>query len=219
MPQLTRRRPSNPVRRSFAIFIGLAFMVPLLCSSSLSPDFLVVGIGDSITYGTPDPDLGWLPVLVRSAQGKIEAENGGIPGARTDQMLQRVRASVGRPARLVFVMGGTNDISQGVPTRAIVANLRAILETVAGRGIPVVLLTIPPRTDPAFAAQTDALNRAIVALGASERVSVIDVYPALATADRTYRPGLTLDGLHPSPAGYETIATVIRRDLRSPTLP
>lgn len=170
----------------------------------------LVTLGDSITAGA------W-PGDIVAADGKvILLHNAGVGGNTTAQMLARLSTDVlAQSPDVVTVMGGTNDVGQNVPQETTIANLRAIVEAIKAANVKVVLLTIPPRTDPSFAAPIRSLNATIQALAGSEGVALADIYPALAQADGTYAPGLTADGVHPSVAGNAAIALVVEDALRA----
>jgi lysophospholipase L1-like esterase len=197
--------------RPTTIFIGVVLFASIGMSTSARAAYRIVALGDSITYGTPDPAVGWLNGLLHDEAGRIDVENAGVPGERTDQMLARVYPSVvAQYPRLVFVMGGTNDISQGVPLSAVESNLGAIVDRAQASDITVILLTIPPRGDETYAVETAEVNSAIWRLGALKGVQVVDIHGALSAPDGTYRPGMTVDGVHPSKAGYAVIAETVR---------
>ena len=101
-------------------------------------------------------------------------------------MLARLDATVlALGPRVVFLMGGTNDVTQGRPVTAAVANLHSIVDRLKARDIEVVLFTVPPRNEPTYAAPTLALDRAITRLARDERVPVIDAFGVLAGPDGT----------------------------------
>jgi acyl-CoA thioesterase I len=179
-------------------------VVTLVIASSTGPGIgRIVALGDSITHGYPDAATGWTDGL-----GLVDE---GIPGERTDQMLARLPTILTTRPRLVLVMGGTNDLTQGVAQSTIIANLRAITDVARTSRVPVGLLTIAPRSDPSWVGPTDALNQQIQSLARTAGIPLIDVHSVLAGPDGTYAPGLSIDGLHPSPAGYAKIAAIVQR--------
>lgn len=194
--------------------------VVLLALTGFLPRMPVTGgtlaLGDSITYGTPDPASGWVATLEGSDTGFASIVNAGVSGDRTDQMLARLERSLlaGRPTR-ILVLGGTNDIAQGVPVATIAANLERIVERGSAAGAQMVLLTIPPRAEREYLAATVALDAAIDEIGGQRGVQVIDINGALAASDGTFRTDLTDDGIHPNAAGYRLMAMTIAAALRA----
>jgi len=95
-------------------------------------------------------------------------------------------------------------------------------------GIKVVLATIPPwgvgalttEADPSPARfeRIDALNQWILAYGMEQGIPVVDYHAALQAADgENYVPSLTVDGCHPSPAGYDLMTPLTERAIQDAT--
>ena len=87
-------------------------------------------------------------------------------------------------------------------------------------GITPILATIPPWGPGALAESADPsperytlvnqLNQWIKSYGAQMGLIVLDYHSALEAADgQTYVPDLTLDGVHPSPAGYALMIPMV----------
>ncbi len=162
-----------------------------------------VFLGDSITenWKLGDPSLFGPAVLDR-----------GISGQTTPQILLRFYQDVVqlRP-RVVHIMAGTNDISGNTgPTtdRAIVDNIRAMIDIAKANGIRVVLASITPskgfsmRSDFDPSSRIAAVNRELARLAAQRRVTYVDYVPALADSQGGFNPALANDGLHPNRDGY-----------------
>ena len=185
--------------------------MPTLPMSTLPPPPApLVTLGDSITWDA------W-PDIVDSRDAMVTlVHNAGVPGNTTAQMLARLSKDVlAYSPEVVTVMGGTNDVGNKVAEATVIANLTAIVDALKAANVRVILLTIPPRTDPTFAEPIRSLNASIRTLAVSEGVALADIYPALAQTDGTYVPGLTRDGLHPSAAGNAAIASVVVDALRT----
>jgi lysophospholipase L1-like esterase len=176
---------------------------------TLAPMAGLVTLGDSITQS------GSWPALVNSTR-IVLLHNAGMGGDTTAGMVARLSADVlaYRPD-VVTVLGGTNDVGGRVLQGTTTANLRAIIEALEAANVKVVLLTIPPRTDPAFAQPIRSLNAAIRDLAGSKGVTLADIYPPLTQDDGTYRPEMTADGVHPSATGNAAIASVVADALRT----
>lgn len=182
-------------------------------------DGRTVALGDSITLGKGDPgwhfqgDTSWFSYA--TCDGGY-GWNAGINGNTTAKMLARFDSDVtAHHPRQVVVLGGTNDVFQGVPTD--VTTLRLIdLITRAKAVAPVVWIgTIPPFDDLLFRARGEALNIRIRQLAAEEHVGLLDFYGAV-TQNGAYRPGWTKDGIHPTPDAARAMGDVYRRTTGKP---
>jgi lysophospholipase L1-like esterase len=187
----------------------------------------VAALGDSITAGSPlfDPD----PAVRGRIGAQLDPEsqyeywaqlrlkrtrfrNCGVFGERTDQIAQRLD-DCARGARMLIVQGGINDIAQGRPVAGAARNLRAMVVTGRKRGLRVALVEVLPWNNgfPGTAAQIRKLNRSIHAIGRDKGVRV---YPWYRRLEDPRRPGRmkrewTIDGDHPSVAGYRRLAGVV----------
>ena len=171
--------------------------------------------GDSITARPGS----WLRDLATDPD--LDAVGGyAHSGYRTDQVLADMPAVTGEQVLVVEL--GTNDINQAIPTDRIVSNIEALVTKV---GAPHVLLVAAPPDDHTSSlwgvdrrAGSAALNVRFRALAASHRWSFADPFAADRLADNGYRPGTTLDGIHPTSAANVAIsrafATAIARAAR-----
>lgn len=124
--------------------------------SASSCGYSVAFLGDSIlssNHGTYQGGDSFADYAAMMSGGRlVNVGNYGIPGQRTDQMLARLpQALVDRPSFLV-VLGGTNDVSQGVQAglknEQIVAGVRNYLGGLYAAckraGTTPVACTVPP---------------------------------------------------------------------------
>ena len=185
-------------------------------------------LGDSITAGSPlwdpDPDVRARigPGLDRRSQFEFFARerlgpaatfrNCGVFGERTDEIADRLEECA-QGARTLIVQGGINDIAQGRDVADAAEDLRAMVRRGKALGLRVVLVDVLPWNNgyPAAAGPIDDLNGRIRALGREERVRVL---PFFATLEDPANPGRirrewTIDGDHPSVAGYERLGRLI----------
>ena len=133
----------------------------------------------------------------------------GISGQNTTQMLSRFQKDViDLNPQVVVIMGGTNDLAQGVTKEQIVANLSAMAEMADEVGIRVVLCSVTPCND-SYSKLNDpktkgahiiTLNGMIQSLASSKGFTWCDYWTHLVAED-----GLALkeeyrlyDNLHPS---------------------
>ena len=186
-------------------------------------------LGDSLSVWAFAPHAarasttGAWPSVLAGLDGDLRlVHNAGVPGNTTAQMLARLRRDVfAYHPDMLFVLGGTNDAGDDFAVSTTVANLRRIVEAAKAQGIEVVLLTIPPNNAIRCSelARLRETNAALIALGKTEGITVVDVYSALATASgRLPAAYVAADRLHLSARGEEVVAaTVYERLTAAPT--
>lgn len=139
----------------------------------------------------------------------------GISGDRTQFILWRAQHGElgGSGARVVVLMAGTNNLASATPAdvargvAAIVATIRQQLPDAV-----IVLCAILPRglpDDPLRAKLAD-VNARIAQLADGDGVRWLDAGSAFLDADGKISTDLMPDGLHPSDAGYERWAALLR---------
>jgi len=165
-----------------------------------------VFIGDSITqrwqaHGASSWDDHWL--------------NRGIGGERSDQVRARfAQDAVNLHPQTVVILVGTNDAWVNRPDLPLSATERNIgdMETQARReGIHVVLASVPPigpRVTAPGLPMPPHVNTRIEAQNAWERDYAARNGDGFADYWGVMRPELTIDGVHPSAAGYAAMAPV-----------
>lgn len=170
----------------------------------------VVFMGDSITEG-------WFDKRPRFfTRGRVGR---GIGGQTTPQMVLRMMSDVValRP-RVVHIMGGTNDIAgnTGPMTPEMSENnIRAMTDIAQGEGIKVLIASVPPAARFPWAPAIEtrgaiaALNRRLKRLAAEKGATWVDYHPVLDDGSGAMKPGLSYDGVHPTEAGYDAMATVV----------
>jgi lysophospholipase L1-like esterase len=176
----------------------------------------VVFFGDSIT------EL-WGRSWNTSFPGKPYV-NRGISGQTSPQMVVRFHQDVVdlHPA-VVMILAGTNDIAEKtgpMTPEATLDDFRAMLEMARANGIKVVVGSIPPADDFPWnkglepAPKIKAMNEKLVAWCRSEGVVWVDYYTALTDEKGAMKPGLSLDGVHPTPAGYALMTPLAEAGIR-----
>lgn len=171
----------------------------------------VVFMGDSITQAWQYADSkmfsgGWV--------------DRGVSGQTTPQMLVRFPVDVvALHPRAVHIMAGINDIAgNSGPTtlEQIEANIAAMVSLAKAAKIRVVLAATPPADhfswSPEMKPAPDvvALNMRLKALATRENIMFVDYGEVLATPAGGMKEDLTLDGVHPSAAGYAAMAPLTR---------
>lgn len=145
----------------------------------------------------------------------------GISGQNTTQMLSRFQKDViDLNPQVVVIMGGTNDLAQGVAKEQILANVSAMAEMADEAGIQVVLCSVTPCND-SYSKLSDpktkgahiiTLNGMIQSYAGTKGFAWCDYWTSLVADD-----GLALkeeyrlyDNLHPGPDGYDIMEPIIK---------
>jgi lysophospholipase L1-like esterase len=149
--------------------------------------------------------------------------NRGIGGQSTSQMLARFRQDVlALNPKIVVILGGTNDIANGVSANQIADNLVMMADLAKAQGIKVVLASITPVSDyhkdvdPRYEmtkgrspAIIQAVNTRIQALCNTGGFVWMDYYSALVDPMGQMKADLSDDGLHPNAKGYRVMSPVV----------
>ena len=172
----------------------------------------VVFLGDSIT------DI-WK--LATFFPGKPYV-NRGISGQVTSQMLVRMYPDVIdlKPAAVVL-LAGTNDIARnnGPTTAAMIQeNVMAITELAQAHGIKVILCSVTPIADYGRAKMSEVrppadilkINTWMKTYAAKVGAIYCDYFSSLADENGAMKPGISMDGLHPTDAGFKLMAPVVQ---------
>jgi lysophospholipase L1-like esterase len=192
-------------------------------------DFLVVGVGDSITAGNPgwDPDperrkledpgddetsqyLYW----ASRANPGLRFRNHGVGGERTDEIRARLEEAV-VGAEVIVVQGGINDVVQNRSIELAAEDLGAMVRR-AKQLAPVVLLAdVLPWNNgsPDAEQQIRGLNALIAEIGGSEGVPVLPFHETLEdpAAPGRMKAEWTPDGNHPSVEGHRRLGELAFR--------
>jgi acyl-CoA thioesterase-1 len=131
------------------------------------PQIDVLAFGDSLFagYGLASPEQSYpaqLEQALRESGHNVRIANAGVSGDTTAAGLQRLAFTLdSQPAKpdLVLLELGGNDLLRGLPPEQTRANLDAMLDELATRGIPVVLMGVqaPPNAGPQFQQAFDAI--------------------------------------------------------------
>jgi lysophospholipase L1-like esterase len=176
----------------------------------------IVFMGDSITEGWRSKR----PAFFRA--GRVGR---GIGGETTPQMVLRMMADVVHlKPRYVHIMAGTNDIAGNtgkITPEQSFDNFRMMTQIAQANGIQVLLASVPPANGfpwkPGLetVAPIRAMNAWLRRYAAEAGATFVDYTPVLADASGGMKPGLASDGVHPTEAGYDRMATVIEPFLRA----
>ena len=204
---------------------GGLHVAPKLAQDAMHVEPTVVFMGDSITFNYGQS---WASTAFSEHPTWTDA---GVVGDDSGQMVDRfATAVVALHPAVVVILAGTNDVypswvfDGGLANWNTVQNIAYMVGVARAAGIQPILATIPPWGCPesncalaeakdgsqARYARIDALNSWIKAYGAQQGLIVIDYHSALVSVDgQTYVPDLTIDGVHPTPAGYDLMTPMV----------
>lgn len=177
-------------------------LVDIQCDGKL----LVVTFGDSITAGAQDPKHLGYPGRLAKLMKQIEVVNLGLYGENSTEGRNRAISEISefkKEADYVIILEGTNDYYDDSPSlEDAKANLLSMIATAKKTGAQVLLGSLTATTRGFQRAWVDGLNDEI------KKLVDIDFY-SLGTSI------VGFDGLHPSTEGYEEMAKLVRRRLKS----
>jgi lysophospholipase L1-like esterase len=176
----------------------------------------IVFMGDSITDLWPQKRPGFF------TPGRVGR---GIGGETTPQMVLRMMADVVHlKPRLVHIMAGTNDIAGNtgkISFEQTQDNFRMMVTLARANHIKVLLASTPPangypwRKGLETVAPTRAINAWLKVYAKEVGATFVDYWPVLADPVGGMKPGMAFDGVHPTEAGYDAMATVIEPILKA----
>jgi acyl-CoA thioesterase-1 len=169
-------------------------------------------LGDSLTagYGLA-PEQGFVPRLqawLEARGADVVVQNAGVSGDTTAGGLSRVDWALTPETDAVIVELGGNDFLRGVDPAVSRANLRAILEEVQARGLPVLLVGIDasgqfgPDYEAAFDGMYVDLAREFGTLLEPDFFAALREGGDLSAAMEQF---MQPDGIHPSAQGVDRI--------------
>ncbi|HEX7250544.1 MAG TPA: arylesterase [Burkholderiales bacterium] len=170
----------------------------------LPSDAVILAFGDSLTYGTGANEDESYPAQLEKLVGR-RVVRAGVPGEVTAQALARLPGALDEHApRLLLLCIGGNDFLRRLGNAQAEANVRAMIQLAAGRGVQVFLIGTPEPglkvSPPGFYA------RVAKELRVPYEESVI--------TDVLTDASLKSDQVHPNARGYRIIAERIAQDLR-----
>jgi lysophospholipase L1-like esterase len=174
-----------------------------------------VALGDSLTSGYNTPGPAWPTILDSKDPYLTLYNNAGVPGDTTADMVARLNRDVWvyKP-NYVLVLGGTNDLGDGISQATTIANLRYVITQAKSHGVVPILINVPPDSYASMSSKIDALNAAIVHLANSYRLVVVDIHTPLSASNGAIQARYTSDGLHFSSLGAQVVANAIYNRVR-----
>lgn len=184
-------------------------------------DYLTVSIlGDSYSVGAgATANNGWVPRLARklcwndesSAQVSTGYVNSGPEGSTN--YVQRAANVAARQPALIIVQGSTNDADRPGVTEAAASTYAALKAGSPGSTIVVVGPTAAPSIDP------DAVRRDRDEVSSAARDAGLAFIDPIDLGWLSKPSDYSSDGLHPTNAGHEQIALLLRDQLTALSIP
>ena len=144
----------------------------------------------------------------------------GVSAENTTQMLTRFQKDVvDLKPKVAVIMGGTNDLAQGITKQQIVSNIGKMAEMADAAGIKVILCTVTPNNDTYSRLNPKnkgphiiELNGLLKDYATSKGFTWCDYWTSLVASD-----GLAMDSkywlydhLHPNPDAYTVMEGIIK---------
>ena len=176
--------------------------------------------GDSITrrWGCNDP--AWSAMLENWKHNFYgwNAADFGWGGDNTQNILWRLRNGEldGVNPKVIVLLAGTNNLGSACVSD-ITKGIRTLVEEcrIKAPNAVIILTGIFPRNDrSAFMPTIEKVNQQISKLADGRRVRFLNVNSRLANANGKLYPGMTVDNLHPSVAGYQVWADGLKPILK-----
>jgi lysophospholipase L1-like esterase len=179
------------------------------CGTTVEHQPTVIFIGDSITALWDADWAGQQQTFLTNKWLDV-----GVVGLTSDQIAGMFDPYViDLKPKAVHLIAGTNDVYPGWQLSKTSNNIETMVRKAKQHHIAVVLGTIPPWGPGSLPEKADSssqryqridqLNQWIVQFGAQQGIEVVDYHLLLAApGGEEYVPAYTVDGVHPSAAGF-----------------
>jgi len=178
-------------------------MTALLFGSLLFAErqIIIAALGDSTTAGTPfekDPEGPYTAWLAKR-HPEWDVRNYGVAGETTDQIRARFDTLLAEGPRYMIILGGANDIRQGLPLENTAKNLLYMYRRAKGKFvIPIAASVLPfDHASPIQNKQIRDLNRWIKKMTDKDRILFVDLHAIAAHPEAPEKLNGTPDGFHP----------------------
>jgi lysophospholipase L1-like esterase len=200
----------------------LVLLCTLGCGANFRIQPKVVFLGDSITFNWSQSWAGQQATFVDN-----DWLNVGVIGLNSNQIAAGFEPyGVELQPRAVHILAGTNDVYPGWQLSDTATNIETMVKKAKAHHIGVVLGTIPPwgpgalpeRADPSPQRfqRINQLNQWLMQFAAEQGIQIVDYHSLLVAANgENYIPALTVDGVHPSAAGYAVMTPYTERALQA----
>ena len=156
------------------------------------------GAGSWVRYAVDDPRSPW-----------DFAANVSVAGQTLAQLADRFQADVlTRRPEAVVIMGGTNDVLQGLPVEPSALRLTAMVRLAQDAGAKVWIVALPP-IDRFYLRPVDAMAEAEAKVASETGATYVALDDSMVGPEGDWLPGLSYDGVHPTPAGAQALAEAV----------
>ncbi|MEJ5351189.1 MAG: GDSL-type esterase/lipase family protein [Melioribacteraceae bacterium] len=176
----------------------------------------IVMLGNSITAGA-----NWSELL-----GRSNVVTRAIPGDILPGFYARLSYVFRLKPKIVFILGGLNDIYNWTPVEEIYNNYLKIITELQSKGIIPVIQSITyaakdyaknfggtPEINAGRNREVDKLNKLLYDYARKNNIDYIDINSKLSTSDKFLRPDVTWDGVHLNAEGYKIWAEEVEKIL------
>ena len=196
----------------------------------------IVAYGDSLTEGVTSPDPTMLLVNLpdsypmklqallsaRYTDQAIEVFNEGCSGEFANKSSRNCAGGVERlpgvidrdQPQLLLLMHGANDLNNERPISGVVGALEQMINEAHRRGVVVIVASLPPQNPEGSrgngAEDLPEFSRRVERMAADEGAIFLDLFNLMGT----YVGYIGMDGLHPTPAGYQKIAELWQEEIQ-----
>jgi acyl-CoA thioesterase-1 len=202
----SRQNRLRAMVRRLMIIVALVLAAPAATPAERTVRITV--LGDSLVAGfrisQEDAFPAKLERMLRAKGLSVEVINAGVSGDTTSAGLARLDGAIPEGTDAVIIELGTNDVLRAIPPSGTRAALQEIVQRLRRRDIDILLCGAWPTR------QADALYEGEVSAMFAELAGKngLIFYPYFLEGVEE-DPKLTLDGLHPNPAGVDEIVARI----------
>lgn len=158
----------------------------------------IIFLGNSITDNSE-----WWELF-----GDPHIKNRGIGGDDTDGILERLDEVTGSNPSKIFIMIGTNDLSNGKSVEYIADNYRKIIERIrqSTPGTRIYIQSVLPTDDAVHYTRRNTdiirINDLLKQIAAENGLAYIDLFDIFKLGNNKLNPAYSIDGLHLNGKGY-----------------
>jgi len=141
--------------------------------------------------------------------GNPRIRNRGIGGDDTDGILERLdEVTESKPSK-IFIMIGTNDLSNGKSVDYIIENYKKIIRHITGStpGTRIYIQSVIPTDDALHYTRRNsdimAINDLLMEIAATNGLTYIDLFALFRLENNKLNPEYSIDGLHLNGRGYQ----------------
>ncbi len=217
------------------LIISFLFMDQILQAQNNDWAFLSKYKEENLKLGLPKPDEKRVVFMGNSITEEWKRldpdffdENGyinrGISGQTTPQMLIRFRPDVvNLKPKIVVILAGANDIAgnTGPSTLEMIAdNIKSMVEIAEANNIKVILCSVLPAFDYPWnpglhpAQKITELNKWIKNYAATNNISYVDYFTAMADERNGLPKEYSEDGVHPNLTGYQIMKPLVEKAIK-----